>query len=115
MGDWAVHLFFALVRFLTLLISSCSCEATERSKGRTQRPDWRAEKKLNKETFGVAGNNMGGGWRGGGRGGYRGRGGYGYGRGGFGGGGGGGYYNNRGRGGYGGQLGLTLLKGRLLT
>ena len=54
-----------------------------------QRPDWRAEKKLNKETFGTTGN-MGGGYRGRGRGG------------------GGGYYNrnnNRGggyRGGYGG-------------
>jgi len=33
-----------------------SCEALERSKGKTIRNDWRAEKKLNKETFGVAGN-----------------------------------------------------------
>lgn len=33
-----------------------SCEALERSKGKMMRNDWRAEKKLNKETFGVAGN-----------------------------------------------------------
>jgi len=33
-----------------------SCEALERSKGKMIRNDWRAEKKLNKETFGVAGN-----------------------------------------------------------
>lgn len=40
-----------------------SCEAVERSKGKMMRNDWRAEKKLNKETFGVAGNrrNFGGG------------------------------------------------------
>jgi len=62
---------------------SISCEATEKAKSR---PDWRAEKKLNKETFGVSGGGYG---RGGGRGGYRGRG---YNRG-YGG---GGYYNNRG-------------------
>lgn len=31
-----------------------SCEAVERSKGRSQRTDWRAERKLNSETFGVA-------------------------------------------------------------
>jgi len=35
---------------------SISCEATEKAKGNSSRPDWRAEKKLNKETFGVAGN-----------------------------------------------------------
>merc|ERR1719361_2629657 len=35
---------------------SISCESTEKSKGRSNRPDWKAEKKLNKETFGVAGN-----------------------------------------------------------
>jgi len=55
-----------------------SCEALERSKGKMMRNDWRAEKKLNKETFGVAGNrryNYSGG-----RYNYsRGRGGYGYG------------------------------------
>lgn len=71
---------------------SISCEALERNKNNKGRPDWKAEKKLNKETFGVAGP------RGGFRGprGYGGRGGY-Y-RGGRGGGGGG--YG--GRGGYGG-------------
>lgn len=31
-----------------------SCEAVERSKGRSQRTDWRAERKLNSETFGVS-------------------------------------------------------------
>merc|ERR1719186_752965 len=51
---------------------SISCEALERSKGKMVRNDWRAEKRLNKETFGVAGNKR-----------------YGYG-------GRGGYYNNRG-------------------
>jgi len=51
---------------------SISCEALERSKGKLVRNDWRAEKRLNKETFGVAGNRR-----------------YGYG-------GRGGYYNNRG-------------------
>ena len=73
-----------------------SCEALERSKGNMNRPDWKAEKKLNRETFGATGNfgggrnrgyyGRGGGQRGSG---YRGRGGYG---------GGAGYY----RGGYGG-------------
>jgi len=29
-----------------------SCEASERTKGKSARPDWKAEKKLNKETFG---------------------------------------------------------------
>ncbi|XP_044735114.1 protein LSM14 homolog B isoform X5 [Chrysoperla carnea] len=52
-----------------------SCEAVERSKGRSQRTDWRTERKLNSETFGVASAR---------RGGYRGRGGY-YNRGGMGG------------------------------
>ncbi|KDR15799.1 protein LSM14 homolog A-B isoform X2 [Zootermopsis nevadensis] len=51
-----------------------SCEAVERSKGRSQRTDWRTERKLNSETFGVASAR---------RGGYRGR----------------GYYGNRGMGG----------------
>merc|ERR1711949_23244 len=55
-----------------------SCEALERSKGNMVRNDWKAEKKLNKETFGVAGNR---------------RYGYGGGRGGF-------YHNRGGRGGY---------------
>ena len=57
-----------------------SCEAVEKSKGRSNRPDWKAEKKLNRETFGVAGNMGRRGW-------YNRRGGY---RG----------YNNRGGGGY---------------
>ena len=62
-----------------------SCEALERSKGNMVRNDWKAEKKLNKETFGVAGNRRYG--YGGGRGGfYHNRGGRG-----MGGGGGGGY------------------------
>ena len=75
---------------------SISCEALERSKGKMVRNDWRAEKRLNKETFGVAGNKR---YGYGGRGGYYNRGGRGYGgqnnggfrggygRGGFGGGG----------------------------
>jgi len=106
---------------------SISCEALERSKGKLVRNDWRAEKRLNKETFGVAGNrrygyggrggyynrggrgfnNQGQGYNRGGGGGY-GRGGQGMGQRGFG----GGYNNggfgggyNRGRGGYGGQNG----------
>jgi len=33
---------------------SISCEAIERSKGRSQRPDWRLERKMNVETFGVS-------------------------------------------------------------
>ena len=45
-----------------------SCEALERSKGNMVRNDWKAEKKLNKETFGVAGNRRYG--YGGGRGGF---------------------------------------------
>lgn len=31
-----------------------SCEAVERAKGKSQRTDWRTERKLNSETFGVA-------------------------------------------------------------
>merc|ERR1719464_975593 len=54
-----------------------SCEALERSKGKMVRNDWKAEKKLNKETFGVAGNRRYG--YGGGRG-YYNRGGRGYGQ-----------------------------------
>lgn len=85
---------------------SISCESIERSKGNSNRPDWKAEKKLNKETFGVAGGGYGGwrrgyGYRGGNRG-YRGGGGRGGGGGGFGGGGVGGGYH---RGGYGGGWG----------
>jgi len=72
----------------TSFFDSISCEALERSKGKVIRNDWRAEKKLNKETFGVAGNR---------RYNYAGGRGYGY-RGSRGGGG----YNNGGhRGGYG--------------
>lgn len=37
-----------------------SCEAVERSKGRSQRTDWRTERKLNSETFGVASARRGG-------------------------------------------------------
>lgn len=37
-----------------------SCEAVERSKGRSQRTDWRQERKLNSETFGVAATRRGG-------------------------------------------------------
>lgn len=49
---------------------SISCEALERNKGNNNRPDWRAEKKLNKETFGVTGHsyNYRGGYHRGGRG-----------------------------------------------
>lgn len=68
-----------------------SCEALERSKGKMVRNDWKAEKKLNKETFGVAGNRR----YGFGRGGYQSRGGRG----------GGGYYQSRGGGGGGGGYG----------
>lgn len=75
-----------------------SCEALERNKGAFKRPDWRQERKLNVETFGVATNYRRGAFRG--RGGYRGRGG------------GGGYRGGRGRGrggqgmqGYGGRSG----------
>ncbi|KAG5892899.1 hypothetical protein JTB14_006217 [Gonioctena quinquepunctata] len=44
-----------------------SCEAVERAKGKSQRTDWRVERKLNSETFGVSATR---------RGHYRGRGGY---------------------------------------
>ncbi|CAH0546262.1 unnamed protein product [Brassicogethes aeneus] len=44
-----------------------SCEAVERAKGKSQRTDWRVERKLNSETFGVSAAR---------RGNYRGRGGY---------------------------------------
>ncbi|KAL4702429.1 hypothetical protein ACJJTC_003054 [Scirpophaga incertulas] len=40
-----------------------SCEAVERLKGRSQRTDWRTERKLNSETFGVASARRGA-WRG---------------------------------------------------
>lgn len=36
-----------------------SCEAVERSKGKTPRTDWRQERKLNTETFGVSSNRRG--------------------------------------------------------
>ncbi|KYN20167.1 PREDICTED: protein LSM14 homolog A-like isoform X1 [Trachymyrmex cornetzi] len=72
-----------------------SCEAVERSKGRFQRTDWRTERKLNSETFGVASTR---------RGTFRGRGYYGRGMGGMFRGSGGG--NNSGfRGGYRGSRG----------
>merc|ERR1719244_2125315 len=58
-------------------LDSISCEALERSKGKLVRNDWRAEKRLNKETFGVAGNRR---YGYGGRGGYYNRGGRGYGQ-----------------------------------
>ena len=68
-----------------------SCEALERSKGKMVRNDWKAEKKLNKETFGVAGNR---------RYGFGGRGGYHQSRGGR-----GGYHQARGGGGGFGRIG----------
>jgi len=72
---------------------SISCEAVERSKGNMQRTDWRHERKLNAETFGLPFNQRRGGYNrggGGGRGYYGGRGG------------GGGYYrqHNNNDGGY---------------
>lgn len=36
-----------------------SCEAVERSKGKTQRTDWRQERKINSETFGYSFNRRG--------------------------------------------------------
>ena len=80
-----------------------SCEALEREKGNMVRNDWKAEKKLNKETFGVAGNrNFGGGYRGGRGGYYNNRGG----RGGM------GYNQNRGGGGGYGRIGGQPMGGR---
>ncbi|XP_076263389.1 LSM14 family protein trailer hitch isoform X3 [Rhynchophorus ferrugineus] len=54
-----------------------SCEAVERAKGKMQRTDWRKERKLNSETFGVAATRRGSyrgraGFRGGYRGSFRG-------------------------------------------
>ncbi|KAH0946945.1 hypothetical protein HN011_001225 [Eciton burchellii] len=71
-----------------------SCEAVERSKGRFQRTDWRTERKLNSETFGVASTR---------RGGFRGRGYYNRGMGGMYRGGGGGGSGGGGGGGTGGN------------
>jgi len=86
-----------------------SCEAVERSKGKVTKPDWKAEKKLNRETFGVAGNVGRRNFFPSDRGYARGRG-YGGGfnnyRGGYGGGGGGGGYY-RGYGGQGGGYGFN--------
>jgi len=84
-----------------------SCEAIERSKGqRSNRPDWKAEKKLNRETFGTTGFNRRnynqGYHRGGGRGGYNNQRGGGYGYNNQRGGGYGGYHNNQQGGGGGG-------------
>ncbi|KAL1128870.1 hypothetical protein AAG570_013404 [Ranatra chinensis] len=76
-----------------------SCEAIERSKGRSQRTDWRKERKLNTETFGVSMSRRQGGYRGMRGGGYYSQ--QGGGRGYYGGGNRGGYrqqqqqYNNR--------------------
>lgn len=36
-----------------------SCEAVERSKGKTQRTDWKQERKINSETFGYSANRRG--------------------------------------------------------
>lgn len=76
---------------------SISCEAIERSKGKSQRPDWRLERKINVETFGVSSARRGYYPRGRGgyyRGGYRN---YNYNQGYYrGGGGGGGYRGGRG-------------------
>ncbi|KAK3870435.1 hypothetical protein Pcinc_024344 [Petrolisthes cinctipes] len=104
---------------------SISCEAIERSKGKSQRPDWRLERKINVETFGVSSARRGYYPRG--RGGYY-RGGYyrnynynqgyyssgGWGSfraGGGGGGSGGGYRGGRGIGGRGGNLNGVAQRG----
>merc|ERR1712088_466468 len=72
-----------------------SCEATEKAKGRSSKPDWRAEKKLNRETFGVSGNNRRGYYRRGGQnGGQRGG------------------YNNQQEGGYNNQQGYSGFNSR---
>merc|ERR1711863_32639 len=74
---------------------SISCEATEKAKGRSSKPDWRAEKKLNRETFGVSGNNRRGYYRRGGQnGGQRGG------------------YNNQQEGGYNNQQGYSGFNSR---
>lgn len=39
-----------------------SCEAVERSKGKTPRTDWRQERKINSETFGYSFNRRGMKW-----------------------------------------------------
>jgi len=104
-----------------------SCEAVERSKGKTNKPDWKAERQLNQETFGVDGKSGRGNFQSN-RGNMRGRGGYfaGYNsyRGGYGQSGGyyrgyGGYnnggYRGRGRGNsqsYGGRGGRGMNRGR---
>lgn len=41
-----------------------SCEASERSQGKVNKPDWRKERQLNSETFGVSANYRRGGYRG---------------------------------------------------
>ncbi|XP_014474566.1 PREDICTED: protein LSM14 homolog A isoform X2 [Dinoponera quadriceps] len=82
-----------------------SCEAVERSKGRFQRTDWRTERKLNSETFGVASTR---------RGGFRGRGYYNRGMGGMYRGGGGGGGNAGFRGGYRGTRGGNRKPGNQL-
>ncbi|XP_050713977.1 protein LSM14 homolog B-like isoform X2 [Eriocheir sinensis] len=86
---------------------SISCEAIERSKGKSQRPDWRLERKINVETFGVSSARRGYYPRG--RGGYY-RGGYyrtynNYNHGYYRGGGSGGYRGGRGGGGMGSSSG----------
>jgi len=41
-----------------------SCEASERSQGKVNKPDWRKERQLNAETFGISVNYRRGGYRG---------------------------------------------------
>lgn len=41
-----------------------SCEASERSQGKVNKPDWRKERQLNAETFGISANYRRGGYRG---------------------------------------------------
>lgn len=41
-----------------------SCEASERSQGKVNKPDWRKERQINTETFGVSGSYRRGGYRG---------------------------------------------------